>query len=50
MINEKEVNKIMCKCGHRRGQHSYVESRRCLQVMSCKCQGFEKVKPSKRQG
>ena len=44
MINEKERNKEMCKCGHRRGQHSYVESHRCLRVMICKCKGFEKAK------
>ncbi len=37
---EKESNKEMCKCGHTRGQHSYVESFRCLQVMSCECKGF----------
>ncbi len=39
---EKESNKEMCKCSHTRGQHSYVESCRCLQVMTCKCEGFAK--------
>ena len=34
----------MCICGHTKGQHSYVEHRRCLQVMSCKCKGFSEVK------
>jgi len=43
MINqkEKELNKQICECGHTRGQHSYIGSRRCLQVMTCNCSGFK---------
>jgi hypothetical protein len=46
MINkrQKEDNNRICKCGHRKGEHSYIGSCRCLRVMSCECKGFEELK------
>lgn len=42
---EKESWKVMCKCGHRKGQHSYMESCRCLVCLDeKKCKGFEELK------
>ena len=39
---EKESWKIMCKCGHRKGQHAYCRSTRCLACLDDKkCKGFE---------
>jgi len=38
---EKENNNKICICGHRKGEHSYKGSCRCLRVMTCKCDGFK---------
>ena len=46
---EKEDLKIMCKCGHTKGKHSYIGHCRCLQVMNCKCEGFEKAETKKEK-
>jgi len=33
---EKEENKQMCECGHRRGQHAYMNWTICLKDCDCK--------------
>ena len=43
---EKEHNNLICTCGHRKGEHSYKGSFRCLRVMTCDCKGF-KIKNDK---
>ena len=40
---EKEDNNKICVCGHRKGEHSYKDSFRCLRVMTCDCKGFKLV-------
>jgi hypothetical protein len=42
---ERESWKILCKCGHPKGKHSYIGSCRCLICLDdTKCKCFEEVK------
>ncbi len=45
---EKEDNNKICVCGHRKGEHSYKGSFRCLKVMTCKCKGFRLKEKNKK--
>lgn len=46
---EKErLNKI-CKCGHRRGEHTYHKGSFCTRVMTCDCKVFEEVTLSDKE-